>query len=113
MELVEAAKSGHNVIMTPTSHCYFDYYQSENEDEPIAIGGYLPLEKVYGFNPIPEELTEEESKYVLGAQGNVWTEYIPTEDQVEYMVFPRIFAMSEVVWSYPRNKNYPDFVQQS
>jgi hexosaminidase len=109
---VEAAKSGHNVVMTPTSHCYFDYYQSENEDEPTAIGGYLPLEKVYAFNPIPEELTEEESRYVLGAQGNVWTEYLQTEDHVEYMVFPRIFAMSEVVWSAPSNKNYPDFVNR-
>ncbi|WP_179344307.1 beta-N-acetylhexosaminidase [Winogradskyella ursingii] len=107
---VEAAKAGHNVVMTPTSHCYFDYYQSENEDEPLAIGGFLPLEKVYGFNPIPEELTVEESKYVLGAQGNVWTEYMPTEDQVEYMAFPRMLAMSEVVWSKPENKNYEDFV---
>ncbi|WP_411766788.1 beta-N-acetylhexosaminidase [Winogradskyella sp. A3E31] len=109
---VEAAKSGHNVVMTPTSHCYFDYYQSEHEDEPTAIGGYLPLEKVYGFNPIPEELTEEESTYVLGAQGNVWTEYMQTEDHVEYMVFPRILAMSEVVWSQPQNKDYQDFVSR-
>ena len=109
---VEAAKSGHNVIMTPTSHCYFDYYQSENDDEPLAIGGYLPLEKVYGFNPIPEELSTEESKYVLGAQGNVWTEYIPTERHLEYMVFPRMLALSEVVWSQPENKNYEDFVSR-
>ncbi|WP_370003363.1 beta-N-acetylhexosaminidase [Winogradskyella sp.] len=107
---VEAAKAGHNVVMTPTSHCYFDYYQSENEDEPLAIGGFLPLEKVYGFNPIPEELTTEESTYVLGAQGNIWTEYIPTEDQLEYMAFPRMLAMSEVVWSKPENKNHEDFV---
>ncbi|MTE26857.1 beta-N-acetylhexosaminidase [Winogradskyella ouciana] len=109
---VEAAKAGHNVVMTPTSHCYFDYYQSESEDEPLSIGGFLPLEKVYGFNPIPEELTEEESKYVLGAQGNVWTEYMPTEDQVEYMAFPRLLAMSEVVWLKPENKNYEDFVSR-
>lgn len=107
---VEAAKSGHNVVMTPTSHCYFDYYQSDGEDEPLAIGGFLPLEKVYGFNPIPEELTKEESKYVLGAQGNIWTEYIQTEDHLEYMAFPRMLAMSEVVWSNPGNKNYKDFV---
>lgn len=107
---VEAAKQHHNVIMTPTSHCYFDYYQSDNADEPLAIGGFLSLEKVYSFNPIPEELSEEESKYVLGAQGNLWTEYIPNEKQVEYMVFPRIVAMSEVVWSPTKNKNYPDFV---
>lgn len=107
---VEAAKSGHNVVMTPTSHCYFDYYQSDNEIEPTAIGGYLPLEKVYGFNPIPEELNAEETKHVLGAQGNIWTEYMPTEKQVEYMMFPRILAMSEVVWSKPKNRNYQDFI---
>jgi hexosaminidase len=107
---VEAAKSGHNVILTPGSHCYFDHYQSENKDEPIAIGGFLPLEKVYSCNPIPDELTKEEAKHVLGAQGNVWTEYMPTEKQVEYMVFPRILAMSEVLWSQPESKNYKDFV---
>jgi len=109
---VEAAKSGHNVVMTPTSHCYFDYYQSENEDEPLAIGGFLPLEKVYGFNPIPEELTTEESKYVLGAQGNIWTEYIPNENHLEYMAFPRMLTLSEVVWSQPEYKNYKDFVSR-
>lgn len=109
---IEAAKQHHNVIMTPTSHCYFDYYQSENEDEPLAIGGYLPLEKVYSFNPIPEELNEEESKYVLGAQGNIWTEYMKTPEQVEYMAFPRILAMSEVVWSKNENKNYAGFVRR-
>jgi len=107
---VEAAKQEHNVVMTPTSHCYFDYYQSENDEEPLAIGGYLPLEKVYGFNPIPEDLSKEESKYVLGAQGNIWTEYMPTETQVEYMAFPRILAMSEVVWSNVNQKDYSDFV---
>lgn len=109
---VEAAKSGHHVIMTPTSHCYFDYYQSENEDEPLAIGGFLPLEKVYDFNPIPKELTNEEAKYVLGAQGNVWTEYIPSKKHLEYMAFPRMLALSEVVWSQPENKYYKDFVSR-
>lgn len=109
---VEAAKAKHTVINTPTSHSYFDYYQSTNEDEPLAIGGFLPLEKVYGFNPIPKELTVDEEQYVLGAQGNVWTEYMPTEDKVEYMVFPRILAMSEVVWSKPENKNYADFISR-
>jgi hexosaminidase len=106
---VEAAKSGHNVVMTPTSHSYFDYYQSDNDEEPLAIGGFLPLEKVYKFNPIPEELTVEESKYVLGAQGNVWTEYMPTEEKVEYMAFPRMIAMSEVGWTKPENKDYKNF----
>jgi hexosaminidase len=109
---IEAAKEGHDVILTPTSHCYFDYYQSDNENEPLAIGGFLPLEKVYSFEPIPSELTKDESKHVLGAQGNVWTEYMPTEQQVEYMAFPRMIALSEVVWSTPDQKNYTDFVQR-
>jgi len=109
---IEAAKQKHNVIMTPTSHCYFDYYQSTNPDEPTAIGGFLPLEKVYNFNPIPSELSASASKYILGAQGNIWTEYMATEDQVEYMAFPRMLAMSEVVWSKNENKDYPDFVKR-
>ncbi|MCL4162404.1 UNVERIFIED_CONTAM: hypothetical protein GTU68_002516, partial [Idotea baltica] len=109
---IEAAKQHHNVILTPGSHCYFDHYQSENKDEPLAIGGFLPLEKVYNFNPIPEELTQEEAKFVLGAQGNVWTEYMPNSEKVEYMVFPRILALSEVVWSNPEIKNYKDFVSK-
>ena len=109
---IEAAKEGHDVILTPGSHCYFDHYQSDNENEPLAIGGFLPLEKVYHFNPIPEELTDKEATYVLGAQGNVWTEYMQTEKQVEYMAFPRVVALSEVVWSSPENKNYIDFINR-
>ena len=109
---IEAAKQHHTVILTPGSHCYFDHYQSENEDEPLAIGGFLPLEKVYSFNPIPEELTAEEAQYVLGAQGNVWTEYMADSKYVEYMVFPRILAMSELDWSLPENKNFEDFVSR-
>ena len=109
---VEAAKEGHDVILTPGSHCYFDHYQSDNENEPLAIGGFLPLEKVYHFNPIPKELSDQEATYVLGAQGNVWTEYMQTEKQVEYMAFPRAVALSEVVWSSPENKNYIDFINR-
>ena len=107
---VAAAKAGHNVIITPTSHCYFNYYQSDNDDEPLAIGGFLPLEKVYEFDFIPKELSEEETKYVLGGQGNLWTEYIKTEDLAEYMAFPRILAMSEILWSHSEQRNYDDFV---
>lgn len=110
---IDAAKQKHDVIMTPTSHSYFDYYQSDKADEPLAIGGFLPLKKVYSFNPIPKELNAEEAKFILGAQANLWTEYIPTEQQVEYMVFPRILAMSEVTWNGPTNnleKDYSDFV---
>lgn len=109
---VAAAKMGHNVIMTPTSHCYFDYYQSNNDTEPLAIGGFLPLEKVYHFNPIPEGLTTEESQFVMGAQGNVWTEYMKDEQQVEYMAFPRAVALSEVLWTSEQHKNYEDFVKR-
>ena len=109
---VQAAKEGHDVILTPGSHCYFDHYQSENENEPLAIGGFLPLEKVYHFNPIPEGLTDKEAKHVLGAQGNVWTEYMQTEKQVEYMAFPRAIALSEVLWSSPKHKNYSDFIHR-
>jgi len=109
---VAAAQAGHDVIMTPTSHAYFDYYQSENADEPTAIGGFLPLEKVYGFNPIPKELSTAEAVHVLGPQGNLWTEYVTSEKQVEYMVFPRMIAMSEVAWSAQESRNFADFVSR-
>lgn len=109
---VQAAKEQHHVILTPGSHCYFDHYQSDNVNEPLAIGGFLPLEKVYRFNPIPEELTKEEANYVLGAQGNVWTEYMSTPEKVEYMAFPRAIALSEVVWSSEENRNYEDFINR-
>jgi hexosaminidase len=107
---IAAAKENHNVIMTPGSHCYFDYYQADPETEPLAIGGLLSLEKVYSYEPIPEALTEEQSKYILGAQANVWTEYLKTPSQVEYMVYPRLCALSEVVWSPKKGRNYEDFV---
>jgi len=106
---VTAAKQHHDVILTPGTHCYFDHYQSTKEDEPLAIGGFLPLEKVYSFNPIPKELTKEEAKYVLGAQGNVWTEYMNNSKQVEYMAFPRMIALSEVLWSETKNKDFNNF----
>ena len=103
---IEAAKMNHEVIMTPNATCYFDHYQAKNTDnEPLAIGGYTPIEEIFNYEPIPSELDESLHKYVIGAQGNVWTEYMKTSNQVEYMVFPRIFALSEVVWS----KNKPSF----
>lgn len=95
---IEAAKQGHYVVMSPTSHCYFDYYQSSHKAEPLAIGGFLPLEKVYQFNPIPEALTKDEAKYILGGQANVWTEYIPRFTKVEYMVYPRAIALMQSLW---------------
>jgi hexosaminidase len=105
---VKAAKRGHDVVMTPRSHCYFDYYQAK-EDEPEAIGGLLPLEKVYDYEPIPPELSPEEAKHILGAQGNVWTEYMPDSHQVEYMAFPRMCALAEVLWSSRSSRNWDDF----
>lgn len=104
---IAAARAGHDVIMSPTSHCYFDYYQGQ-VDEPKAIGGFLPLEKVYSFEPIPPELKPEEAVHILGAQANLWTEYIQTPQHAEYMLFPRLLALAEVVWS-PKAKKWPDF----
>ena len=106
---ITAAKEKHFAVMTPGSHVYFDHYQGEPKNEPIAIGGYTPLEKVYAFNPIPDELTKEEANYILGAQANVWTEYIPTTQQVEYMIMPRMAALSEVLWGTSNPKNYKEF----
>lgn len=105
---IAAAKENHQVIMTPGSHVYLDHSQTKNEKE-VTIGGYLPLEKVYGYEPIPKELNEQQAKYVLGAQGNVWTEYMANPSKVEYMIFPRLSALSEVLWSDKETKNWNDF----
>ena len=109
---IAAARSGHNVIMTPGDFCYFDKYQSDPEQEPIAIGGYLPLQKVYQYEPIPSELNDKESGYVLGAQANVWTEYMQTPESVEYMAFPRVSAISEVLWGTKENRNWESFCKR-
>ena len=106
---IEAAKAKHDVIMTPTDYCYLDYGQGDPAYELLNIGGYLPLEKVYQFDPMPKELTADEQKYILGGQANLWTEYIETGDKAEYMVFPRMLAIAESVWSTPENKNFADF----
>ncbi len=106
---IEAAKQHHDVIMTPGTHCYFDHYQDVNYIEPTAIGGFTSLQKVYEFEPTPSELNEDEAKYILGAQANVWTEYMQTSDQVEYMLAPRICALAEVVWSAKGQRNWNDF----
>ena len=109
---IEAANAGHDVIMSPTSHCYFDYYQSDHPDEPLAIGGFLPLQKVYRYEPIPEELSATAAQHILGAQANLWTEYIPDESKLEYMAFPRICALAEVVWSPKEQRNFDYFVKR-
>lgn len=107
---IEAAKQKHNVVMSPTSYCYFDYYQSSHDSEPLAIGGYLPLEKVYEFNPIPKGLSKEEAKYILGGQANIWTEYIPTFEQVQYMAFPRALALIQGLWCQ-KKPDYATFLK--
>jgi hexosaminidase len=109
---ISAARQGHHVIMTPTTFCYFDYYQADPDFEPKAIGGFLPLKKVYSFDPTPKELTKEEARLILGTQGNVWTEYIPTPQHVEYMAVPRMIALAEVAWTANELKNWESFRQR-
>lgn len=107
---IEAASHGFDAIMTPTSHCYFDYMQSRDTDrEPVGIGGFLPLEKVYGFEPM-EGMPEGAEKHILGVQANLWTEYISTEEHLHYMLLPRLLALSEVQWCRPENKDYAGFL---
>lgn len=107
---LKAALSGHDAIMTPMSNMYFDYYQTENiENEPLAIGGYVPVEKVYSFEPVLEEIPTDKRKHILGVQANIWCEYIPTFSHVQYMALPRYAALSEVQWTQPDKKNYEDF----
>ncbi len=106
---IEAAKQNHEVIMTPGNPVYFDHYQADPASEPVAIGGFNTLKKVYDYDPIPKELNEQQSKFVLGAQANLWTEYVPTTQHVEYMVLPRMLALSETVWSLKENKNWNSF----
>ena len=108
---IEAAKQKHNVVMSPGKPCYFDHYQSKDKTkEPLAIGGFNPLDSVYAYNPTPKGLTGEESAFIMGAQANVWTEYITSFSQVEYMSMPRMAALSEALWTPTEKKNYKDFI---
>jgi hexosaminidase len=106
---IAAATQNHDVIMTPGSHCYFDHYQGKPEKEPLAIGGFTDLEKVFSFNPIPAGLPADKTAYILGAQANVWTEYILNEAHVEYMVLPRMTALSQVLWSGNNKGTFKNF----
>jgi len=106
---IQAAQQKHEVIMSPTDFCYLDYNQGDVQREPPSIGGYLPLAKVYSYDPVPKDLTSDEQKYILGVQGNVWGEYISTTEHLEYMVFPRLLALAEVAWSPLKGKSYDDF----
>lgn len=106
---IKAAKSGHHAVMTPSAYCYFDSYQDAPMTQPEAVGGLLPLQKVYSYNPVPSVLTQEESNYILGVQGNIWTEYIPTPQYVEYMIYPRILAIAENGWTTSGVKSWKRF----
>jgi hexosaminidase len=109
---IAAAKLKHKVVMSPGTHCYFDHYQGNKNTEPLAIGGFTPIEKVYAYQPIPAALSESERKYVLGAQANVWTEYMPTSSHVEYMALPRMCALAEVLWTGEKRPGFDDFKQR-
>ena len=109
---IDAAKQGHDVVMTPGQPCYFDHYQGPKEEEPLAIGGFNPLNKVYEFNPVPKELDAEAAKHILGGQANLWTEYVPNIKHAQYMTFPRIAAMAEALWSPKEVKNWDDFYRR-
>jgi hexosaminidase len=107
---VEAVRRGYPVIMTPTTSCYFDQPEAPNPDGPPAPGGVLSLERVYAFNPLPSGLTVDQAALVLGAQGNLWTEYIPSPDRAEFLAFPRALALAEAVWSPQASRDYRDFL---
>ena len=110
---IEAARKGHDVIMAPSSHLYFDYYQSEDiASEPECIGGYLPVERVYEFQPLPEELTPEQQQHIIGVQANIWTEYIASFNHVQYMAMPRMDALAELQWNNPKSRDFDAFVER-
>ncbi|MFZ4455456.1 MAG: beta-N-acetylhexosaminidase [Bacteroidales bacterium] len=110
---VEAAQHNNHAVMSPVTHCYFDHYQGLEAEEPLAFGKgrncEIPLQRVYDFEPIPSSLTESQSKYIIGGQANLWSEYLTTQQQVEYMAYPRALALIECLWSDSKNKNYSDF----
>lgn len=108
---IAAARQGHDVVMTPGVYCYFDHYQSDPSTQPPAIGGFLPIDQVYGYDPVPgDSLTTVQQKHILGVQANLWTEYMPSTYQVEYMAFPRMLALAEVGWTEKANKSIDDFM---
>lgn len=109
---IDAVRSSHRAIMTPGVYCYFDSYQDAPSTQPEAIGGYLPLDKVYSYEPIPDSLSAAERELIYGVQANLWTEYIPTAEHAEYMLYPRALALSEVAWTRPESKSWPDFKER-
>ncbi len=110
---IAAARMNHDVIMTPGEYCYFDHYQSDPNTQPTAIGGYIPLRKIYSYDPVPEDsLTASEKKHILGVQANLWTEWVPTTEHAEYMIFPRLLALAEIAWKPSGEKDYNDFIRR-
>lgn len=109
---IAAAKQHHNVIMTPSKWLYLDYYQDSAKADPLSVGSFVPVGKVYSYEPMSAQLTSEEQKYILGTQANVWTEYIATEEKVEYMVYPRVIALAEIAWSPKEKRNYDNFIER-
>lgn len=109
---VTAAGMGHDVVMSPTSHMYLDYYQGQPEEEPLAIGGYLTLESVYSFNPVTSQIPADKAHHILGVQGNIWTEYIKDMKHVEYMAYPRTCAVAEIGWTKQEDRNYSEFLNR-
>lgn len=110
---IAAAKQNHNAIMTPGDYVYFDHAQGKSNQEPLSIGGYTPLEQVYGYNPTPTSLTAAQQARIIGVQANMWTEYMTNPAKVEYMLLPRLYALSEIAWTNPQNKNWTNFVSQA
>ena len=109
---IAAARAGHDVVMTPTTYCYFDYYQGDPANEPPGIGGYIPLRKVYSFEPAAPELTPAEAAHIIGAQANLWTEYVPTTEHAEYMTYPRAAAIAEIGWTPKEARDWTDFTRR-
>jgi hexosaminidase len=110
---IAAARAGHDVVMSPTSFCYIDYYQGDPAHEPLAIGGYLPLKQVYAFDPVPDVLGEDEARHILGGQVNLWTEYVQDGQHAEYMALPRLAALAEAVWSAKERRRWDDFAART
>jgi hexosaminidase len=102
----------HDVVMTPQTHVYLDHYQWTEQEEPLAIGGYTPLDTVYAYEPIPDVLTPEQARHVLGVQCNLWTEYIPTIEHLEYMLFPRALALAEIAWTPREQLDFTNFLDR-
>ena len=110
---LKAMQMGHRAIMTPGEYCYFDSYQDAPHTQPEAIGGYLPLEKVYAYEPLPDTLDKDVAQLLYGVQANLFTEYVPTEEHLEYMLYPRMLALAEVAWSMPERREYEGFRQRA